>query len=192
MLDGASVVVKSVLVQEGRDAGQRRPTHERHVRNAAAAYAATRDVGRCGAAGRGCPKARRPEPWPTRTACTRPRGEQVQKAAEELNFRPNAIARNLFTGTTGTVGVLTNDLDGRFAIPILAGAEDALGAGKISVMLCDARGDAIREQQHLKTLLERRIDGLIVVGGAPHRSARANRTEFACSGRLRVRTIDRR
>lgn len=91
---------------------------------------------------------------------------RVQQAAEKLAFRPSAIARNLFSGRTGTVGILTNDLEGRFVIPILAGAEDALGAGKISVILCDARGDAIRERQHLETLLERRIDGLIVVGGA--------------------------
>jgi LacI family transcriptional regulator len=64
------------------------------------------------------------------------------------------------------VGLLTNDLEGRFVIPILAGVEDALGAGEISVILCDSRGDAIRERRHLNTLLERRIDGLIVVGGA--------------------------
>ncbi|NUU05234.1 LacI family DNA-binding transcriptional regulator [Leifsonia sp. C5G2] len=91
---------------------------------------------------------------------------RVLEAAEALSFRPSAIARNLTSGRTGTVGILTNDLDGRFVLPILAGAEDALGAGEISVLLCDARGDAIREQRHLKTLLERRIDGLIVVGGA--------------------------
>lgn len=92
--------------------------------------------------------------------------QRVLDAAEQLAFRPSAVARHLFSGKTGTVGILTNDLEGRFVIPILAGAEDALGAGKISVILCDARGDSIREQQHLMTLLERRIDGLIVVGGA--------------------------
>jgi LacI family transcriptional regulator len=92
--------------------------------------------------------------------------QRVQLAAKKLAFRPSAVARSLFSGRTGTVGILTNDLEGRFVIPILAGAEDALGAGKISVILCDARGDAIRERRHLETLLERRIDGLIVVGGA--------------------------
>lgn len=91
---------------------------------------------------------------------------RVLQAAEQLAFRPSAVARNLFAGRTGTVGILTNDLEGRFVIPILAGAEDALGAGQLSVILCDARGDSIREQRHLGTLLERRIDGLIVVGGA--------------------------
>jgi len=91
---------------------------------------------------------------------------RVVEAAEELSFVPSGIARQLAAGRTSTVGVLTNDLEGRFVIPILAGAEDALGAGQISVILCDARGDAIRERRHLQTLLERRIDGLIVVGGA--------------------------
>src|SRR5215211_4367679 len=36
-----------------------------------------------------------------------------------------------------------------------------------SVFLCDARGDAIREQHHLRALLWRRVDGLIVVGARP-------------------------
>ena len=44
------------------------------------------------------------------------------------------------------------------------GAEDAFGLGSTSVFLCDARGDAIREQHHIRALLGRRIDGLIVVG----------------------------
>jgi LacI family transcriptional regulator len=44
------------------------------------------------------------------------------------------------------------------------GAEDAFGAGQVNVFLCDARGDAIREQHHLKALLSRRVDGIIVVG----------------------------
>jgi LacI family transcriptional regulator len=34
----------------------------------------------------------------------------------------------------------------------------------MAVLLCDARGDAIREQHHLRALLSRRVDGLIVVG----------------------------
>jgi LacI family transcriptional regulator len=90
--------------------------------------------------------------------------ERVLAAAEALEFTPNAVARGLTAGRTGTVGLLTSDLDGRFMIPILMGAEDAFGAGKIDVFLCDARGDAVREQHHLRALLSRRVDGIIVVG----------------------------
>ena len=93
--------------------------------------------------------------------------ERVQQAAERLHFTPNPLAQGLIAGRTGTVGLLTNDLEGRFSLPILMGAEDAFGAGSVSVLLCDARGDAIREQHHLKALLGRRVDGLIVVGYRP-------------------------
>jgi len=90
--------------------------------------------------------------------------ERVVDAAERLAFRPNALARLLPSGRSGTVGLITHDLEGRFSIPILMGAEDAFGAGKMSVLLCDAREDAIRESYHLEALLGRRVDGLIIVG----------------------------
>ena len=89
---------------------------------------------------------------------------RVVEAAERLAFSPNALAQSLLAGRTGTVGLLTSDLEGRFSIPILLGAEDAFGADRTSVFLCDARGDAIREQHHVRALLSRRVDGLIVVG----------------------------
>jgi LacI family transcriptional regulator len=89
---------------------------------------------------------------------------RVLEAAEQLSFSPNSVARSLLAGRTGTVGLLTSDLEGRFSIPILMGAEDAFGAGRVSVFLCDARGDTIREQHHVQALLNRRVDGLIVVG----------------------------
>ncbi len=89
---------------------------------------------------------------------------RVLAAAEQLSFQPNALARGLLSGQTRTVGLLTSDSVGRFGIPVLLGAEDAFGAGEMAVMLCDARGDSIREQHHIRTLLSRRVDGLIVVG----------------------------
>src|SRR5262249_1662682 len=56
------------------------------------------------------------------------------------------------------------DSFGRFSIPVMLGAEDALGAGQMSVFLCDGRDDPIREQHYLRTLLSRRVDGIIVTG----------------------------
>jgi LacI family transcriptional regulator len=92
-----------------------------------------------------------------------PTRARVLEAADAMSFTPNPMARGLLAGRTGTVGLLTGDLEGRFVIPILMGAEDAF-AGQLNVFLCDARGDAIREQHHLKALLSRRVDGIIVVG----------------------------
>jgi LacI family transcriptional regulator len=90
--------------------------------------------------------------------------ERVRAAAEQLDFRPNALAQGLLGGRTYTVGVLTTDSFGRFTIPMMLGIEDALGAGKISTLLCDGRDDALREQHYVRTLLSRRVDGIVVTG----------------------------
>ena len=89
---------------------------------------------------------------------------RIQQAAEQLGYQPNALARGLLAGRTFTVGLITTDSFGRFSIPVMQGAEDALGPGRISVFLCDSRDDQIREQHYLRTLLERRVDGIIVTG----------------------------
>ncbi|HMR49797.1 MAG TPA: LacI family DNA-binding transcriptional regulator [Arachnia sp.] len=93
--------------------------------------------------------------------------DRVIEVAGELGFVPNTVAKSLLTGRTGTVGLITHDLEGRFALPLLMGAEDAFGVNKVSVLVCDARGDAIRERYHLGVLLQRRVDGLIIVGARP-------------------------
>jgi LacI family transcriptional regulator len=90
--------------------------------------------------------------------------ERVLAAAEQLGFQPNVLARSLLSGRSFTVGLITTDSFGRFTIPIMLGAEDALGAGQISVFLCDGRGDRIRERHYIRTLLARRVDGIIVTG----------------------------
>lgn len=90
--------------------------------------------------------------------------ERVFAAAHELNFIPNPFAKALNNKRTGTIGMLTSDLDNRFVLPVLLGAEDAFGSGATSVLLCDARGDAVREQHHLRTLLARRVDGIVILG----------------------------
>ncbi len=90
--------------------------------------------------------------------------QRVIAAAEALGFHVNMLSRSLSDGRTYTVGVITTDSFGRFTIPVMLGAEDALGAGQISVLLCDGRGDSIREQHYLRTLLARRVDGIIVTG----------------------------
>jgi LacI family transcriptional regulator len=89
---------------------------------------------------------------------------RVESAARELGYVPNALARGLVGGPTGTVGVLTSDLEGRFALPILMGVEDSLGIDRVLTVLCDARSDAARERRLVEELVARRVDGIVVVG----------------------------
>ncbi len=89
---------------------------------------------------------------------------RVQEAAKKLGFRPNHLARSLIEGRSYTVGILTSDSFGRFTMPVMEGIEDSLGAGQLSTLLCDGRGDPLRERHYLQELLDRRVDGLVVTG----------------------------
>ncbi|WIB76720.1 LacI family DNA-binding transcriptional regulator [Curtobacterium sp. MCPF17_002] len=89
---------------------------------------------------------------------------RVKDAAEKLGFVGDARARALSSGRTYTVGMITTDSFGRFSIPVLLGAEDALSAGQMAVLLCDTRDDHVRETHYLRSLAARGVDGIIVTG----------------------------
>ncbi|MFZ7088048.1 LacI family DNA-binding transcriptional regulator [Curtobacterium sp. RRHDQ10] len=89
---------------------------------------------------------------------------RVKEAAEKLGFVGDARARALSSGRTYTVGMVTTDSFGRFSIPVLLGAEDALSAGRMMVLLCDTRDDHVREAHYLRALAARGVDGIIVTG----------------------------
>jgi LacI family transcriptional regulator len=90
--------------------------------------------------------------------------ERVAEAAERLGFAPNTLAQALLAGRSFTVGLITTDSFGRFSIPVMLGAEDALGTGQVSVFMCDTRDEPERERRYVEMLAARRVDGLIVTG----------------------------
>ena len=88
---------------------------------------------------------------------------RVLAAAKALNYSPNKLAQSLARGTSGLIGLVTSDLQGRFSTPILIGAENELRAQSTSVLLANARGDAALERAHVEKLLSLKVDGLIIV-----------------------------
>jgi LacI family transcriptional regulator len=93
--------------------------------------------------------------------------QRVLAAAEFLHYFPNQQARTLLSGRSYTVGLITSDAPGRFSVPVMQGAEDSLATGQMAILFCDARGDSVREQHWIRTLVARNVDGFIVTS---HRS----------------------
>ncbi|GAA1729232.1 LacI family DNA-binding transcriptional regulator [Brachybacterium phenoliresistens] len=98
----------------------------------------------------------------------------VQEVADRLGFVPDSRGRGLASGRTYTVGFLTTDSFGRFTLPILMGAEDALSVGRMAVILSDTRDDRAREEHLVRSLRGRRVDGLVVTGRSTDERARVD------------------
>ncbi len=91
--------------------------------------------------------------------------ERVRSAVTKLNYRPNAVARSLKVKRTATLGLITNDLEGVFTMSMMRGVEEAASSKGFSVFLCNSFGEASREKAHLEVLLDKQIDGLILLSG---------------------------
>src|SRR3954463_1865032 len=87
--------------------------------------------------------------------------ERVMRAAEELGYRPNPIARGLKTNRSFTVGVLLPDLTNPLFPPIVRGIEDHLGAAGYTSLIANTDNDADRERQDFEAMRARQVDGFI-------------------------------
>jgi LacI family transcriptional regulator len=89
--------------------------------------------------------------------------ERVLAAVQELNFRPNAVARSLRSTGTRTVGLVVSDLMNPYFTELARAVEDTARAAGYSVIVGNADEDPAQQDHYIRILLERQVDGLIVV-----------------------------
>lgn len=92
--------------------------------------------------------------------------ERVRRIATDLEFRPNVIARALLSRRSFTIGLLSGDPDGRISVPVARGVAEATLADGVSVFYCAASHDPVVARKHVEAMLDKHVDGLLVVGDA--------------------------
>ncbi len=89
--------------------------------------------------------------------------EKVLRAIRQLNYRPNASARALKTGSTGTIGVVVSDITNPHYAEFVEAIDAVAGASGRSLMLGISHGESQGEDTLIRDLLDRGIDGLLVI-----------------------------
>ncbi len=87
----------------------------------------------------------------------------IDQAVAELGFKVNSMARGLKTSRTMTVGVLIPDLENIFCTSIVSNVENVLQEHGYSTLICDYRQDPKMERKKLDFLVDRQIDGLLMM-----------------------------
>jgi LacI family transcriptional regulator len=89
---------------------------------------------------------------------------RIRQVAQDLGFRPNALARSLIHKRSFTVGLLTDDTYGRFTLPVMAGVSEGLIDLGVSVFLCAIENNPELARTHVDAMLDKQIDGIIATG----------------------------
>ena len=87
---------------------------------------------------------------------------RVRKAAAELGYSGNSIARALRKNRTDTVGMVVPSILNPFFTSLVDSFERALHSEGKQLVLCDSRQDPEVEAEHLRSLLQRQVDGIVV------------------------------
>lgn len=95
--------------------------------------------------------------------------ERIRRVARELGYQPNQLARYLRQKRSNTVGVVVYDISDPYCAQILRGVEEALFRHERYLpIVTDVQNDRVRFQRYVRKLLERQVEGLIVLGNSVH------------------------
>lgn len=92
---------------------------------------------------------------------TIPNRERVQRAAEQLGYRPNRAARGLTTGRTGNLGLIVPDLANPFFPGVVKGVQARAREGDLAVFVADTDEDVDAEVSLARSLVKQ-VDGLLL------------------------------
>jgi LacI family transcriptional regulator len=86
--------------------------------------------------------------------------ERVLRAAEELGYRPNVVARSLVRRRSYALGVVVPDIANQFFADVVSGAERVAAEEGYALFLCEQRGASL--ERRLEALRARQVDGVIL------------------------------
>ncbi|SFU10391.1 transcriptional regulator, LacI family [Kosakonia arachidis] len=94
--------------------------------------------------------------------------DKVEAAIKTLNYAPSALARSLKINQTRTIGMLITASSNPFFSELVRGVERSCFERGYSLVLCNTEGDEQRMNSNLETLMQKRVDGLLLLCTETH------------------------
>ena len=88
---------------------------------------------------------------------------KIEQAINELHYEVNEIARGLVTNKTRTVGVVVYSIESLFNGMLIHHIGEVLREQGYGMLICDSCYDEELECKNIKFLLNKKVDGIIVV-----------------------------
>ena len=106
--------------------------------------------------------------------------EKVLKVIDDLDYRPNAVARGLASKKTTTVGVIIPDVTDGYFSSLARGIDDIATMYKYNIILANSDDNPDKEASVLNTLLSKQVDGIIFMGNEINDDLRADFKRSDC------------
>lgn len=90
---------------------------------------------------------------------------RVLEAARALRYRPNLVAQSLVKRRTQTIGLIIPDQRNPYYAHASWVAEREAGLHDYLVMVCNSDNDPRKEEEYLRVLEARQVDGILLIGG---------------------------
>jgi LacI family transcriptional regulator len=97
-----------------------------------------------------------------RSDISRETRERVLVAVEELGYQPDSIARSLVTRRSHVLGVVIPDLSRSFFSELIKGVDSVVSDKGYGLLVCNTAESAEKEDQVLRMLRSRRVDGFLI------------------------------
>jgi LacI family transcriptional regulator len=88
---------------------------------------------------------------------------RIHQVAKQMGYRPNLFARSLRSQRSHTVGVMVFDMTDPYCTLILRGIQNTLYQAGYLPILTDVQNERLRFERYLAMLLDRRVEGLIIL-----------------------------
>lgn len=99
--------------------------------------------------------------------------DKVLHAMQELDYRPNRVARSLRNRQTHTLGVLVPNSANPYFAEVLVGIERACFDHGYNIIIGNANDDPERELSYLNVLLSRQVDGVLLISTGAYKESLA-------------------